>query len=79
MICVDDGGTCGLGGFCRQCPNLKGENMRKIIQITETQDTEYSQGFFTALCDDGTLWNLSAGKWSIITPLIPQDEINETK
>lgn len=49
--------------------------MRKIIQIVDVQDTEYSQGYLTALCDDGTIWCYSHGKWSLIPEQIPQFEI----
>ena len=45
---------------------------RKIIQIVHVQDTGYSQGGLTALCDDGTLWHLSSGSWTRVTPEIPQ-------
>ena len=37
MICIDDNGTCGLGGFCRQCPNLKGESMTDKATVKDLE------------------------------------------
>ena len=30
---------------------------RKVIQILTINDTEYAQGCFMALCDDGSIWD----------------------
>jgi hypothetical protein len=53
MKCVDDNGTCGLGGFCRQCPNLKGEYMNityeDLIQWSkDTKDPLVKEGYILA-------------------------------
>ncbi len=45
---------------------------RKIIQIVCRQDTEHTQGYLTALCDDGTIWFYSSGKWHPLQEQIPQ-------
>ena len=37
MICIEDNGTCGLGGFCRQCPNLKGESMTDKATVKDLE------------------------------------------
>lgn len=29
---------------------------RKVVQLIVTSDTEYQQGSFLTLCDDGTIW-----------------------
>lgn len=45
--------------------------MRKPIQIAIS---EHQGGVaLTALCDDGTMWDLNSGQW-IELPAIPQDE-----
>ena len=45
--------------------------MRKIIQITAAPwDGSVA---LNALCDDGTMWEMNAGRWSEL-PAIPQDE-----
>ena len=47
-------------------------NMRKVVQIVDVQDTEYAPGYLTALCDDGTIWYYSCGKWDLMPEQIPQ-------
>lgn len=46
---------------------------RKIIQLIEVPDNEFSQGWLTALCDDGTIWYYSNGDWHELDQPIPQD------
>lgn len=46
--------------------------MRKIIQLLDTPDNSTSQGYLTALCDDGTVW-FYQGKWEPLEAKIPQD------
>jgi hypothetical protein len=56
---------------------MSGDNyMRKIIQLLETQDSEYTQGYITALCDDGTIW-FYQGSWEPMKDQIPQVKIEE--
>jgi len=50
--------------------------VRKIIPIVDTPASNASQGYLTALCDDGTLWIFGAGSWCVINVPIPQDPIN---
>lgn len=40
---------------------------RKIIQILDNPEC------LTALCDDGTIWFYSAGRWDKLDKPIPQD------
>ena len=47
-------------------------NKRKIIQIVDNQDSESSQGYLTALCDDGTVWYYSGTDWVLFSKQIPQ-------
>lgn len=54
MKCIDDNGTCGLGGFCRQCHNLKGENMigagvvnSVVVHFTNAHHIKYKDCKFT--------------------------------
>lgn len=35
LTCVDDGGTCGLGGYCHQCPNLPSKSVAKRMAVQE--------------------------------------------
>ena len=49
--------------------------MRKIIQILDNQGSECASGYLVALCDDGTIWYYSGGKWDLIPEQIPQHEI----
>ena len=59
---------------------LKEGIMRKIIQVVSTVCPNHTENYFqrvTALCDDGSLWELSRGgkddkEWSKL-PTIPQD------
>ena len=51
--------------------------MRKIIQIIDIPEQSNSQGWITALCNDGTIWYYSSGKWTPIKEQIPQGEIDE--
>lgn len=47
--------------------------MRKIIQLLDVPDSEMSQGYLCALCDDGTIWYYQ-GSWEPMQDQIPQDE-----
>lgn len=51
---------------------------RKIIQITRGYlGNDYvDTNTLTALCDDGTLWDLNNGEWTRL-PDIPQDKTPE--
>ena len=44
---------------------------RKIIQITGSNNHSYSR--ITALCNDGTVWELNGVIWTILEP-IPQGD-----
>ncbi len=46
---------------------------RKIIQIIECPDNNQSQGYLTALCNDGSIWFYQGGKWERLIEEIPQD------
>ena len=52
--------------------------MRKVIQMTATQireDERYWSMLYTALCDDGTMWQGDgcwSNKWEQLPP-VPQD------
>lgn len=35
---------------------------RKIIQLIDQPETQDTQGYLTALCDDGTIWFYQGGK-----------------
>lgn len=48
--------------------------MRKIIQIQEICETSSFGGYMMALCDDGTVWDFSGGKWSLLEEQIPQND-----
>lgn len=48
---------------------------RKIIQIVDNQDTEFTQGCITALCNDGTIWFFGGGKWELLNFPIPQCDV----
>jgi len=49
---------------------------RKIIQLIETPDSEHTQSYLTALCDDGTIW-FYQGKWDLLEKQIPQEPITQ--
>lgn len=51
---------------------------RKIIQIVESPDTETTQGYLIALCDDGTIWYMQNNEWNLMPEQIPQHDIPET-
>ena len=44
---------------------------RKIIQIIEAEEC------LAALCNDGTLWYLSSGRWSLVKADIPQGDVSK--
>jgi hypothetical protein len=50
---------------------------RKIIQIVDSPDTETTQGYLMALCDDGTVWYFQYGNWEPMLQQIPQYDLPE--
>jgi len=50
---------------------------RKIIQIAVVPETQYSNSYTVAVCDDGTVWGMRMdgdGEWFLYPP-VPQEEI----
>jgi len=48
--------------------------MRKPVQIAVIQRTDFEPFAILAVCDDGTIWELSNGTWERL-PEIPQDPV----
>ena len=47
--------------------------MRKIIQLIDTVATVNDYGYLVALCNDGSVWYFTSGKWVKMEEAIPQD------